>query len=159
MSPISIPETSAGMLSGISVGSAEIVIWWVTCSSTPPSLTPGASSVPSSSIVTSASIASSSFTSSRSRWITWPRTGWRCWSLMTTGVDVAVELDVDQGAAVDEHVAQLALVDLEVARVGAAAVDDARHQPGAAQAAGGARTELVALRDLEGGAVGGHGDG
>ena len=46
VSPMDMPETSAGMLSGIAVGSASIVIWWVTCSSTPPSFTPGASSVP-----------------------------------------------------------------------------------------------------------------
>ena len=45
----------------MSVGSASTVISRVTCSSTPPSLTPGASSAPSSSSVTSAWIVSSSF--------------------------------------------------------------------------------------------------
>ena len=37
----------------------------------------------------------------------------------------ALDLDVDQGAAVDEHVAQVALADLERARLRAGAVDDA----------------------------------
>ena len=42
MSLISIAETSATSRSGISAGSASTVISRVTCSSTPPPLTPGA---------------------------------------------------------------------------------------------------------------------
>ena len=82
---ISIPETSTVMKSGMSVGSASMLSWWVTCSITPPSLTPGASSAPSMWTATGAWIFSSRRTSSRSMCMTSPRTGWSCWSLTITG--------------------------------------------------------------------------
>src|SRR5919106_6739550 len=79
------PLTSTTMASGIAVGSASMLSWWVTCSSTPPSLTPGASSAPSTCTPTVVWIFSSSRTSSRSMCITSSRTGWSCWSLTMTG--------------------------------------------------------------------------
>ena len=47
-----------------------------------------------------------------------------------------IHRELDDGAAVGERVAQLARVDLERERVGFAAVDDARDEPAATQAAG-----------------------
>ncbi len=100
MSLISIAETSATMRSGISVGSASTVTSRVTCSSTPPPLTPGAVSAPSSSIATSAWIASSSFTSCRSMCSRLPRTGCSCCSLTTTGTALrALDLEVEERGA------------------------------------------------------------
>ena len=69
----------------------------------------------------------------------------------------AVELDVDQRAAVGEHRARLALGHLERACLLAGAVDDARNEPGAAQAAARSRAELGALLDLQRGAIRSHG--
>src|SRR5829696_5948206 len=74
---ISMPDTSTVTFSGIAVGSASMLSWWVTCSSTPPSFTPGASSPPSRCTLTCVWIFSSSRTSSRSMWISSSRTGWR----------------------------------------------------------------------------------
>ena len=82
---ISIPETSTVMKSGMSVGSASMLSWCVTCSITPPSLMPGASSAPSMWTATGAWIVSWRFTSSRSMCMTSPRTGCSCWSLTITG--------------------------------------------------------------------------
>ena len=82
---ISMPLTSTTIESGIAVGSASMFSWWVTCSSTPPSLMPGASSAPSTCTPTVVWIFSSSRTSSRSMWMTSSRTGWSCWSLTMTG--------------------------------------------------------------------------
>ena len=80
-----MPDTSTVTPSGIAVGSASMLSWWVTCSSTPPSFTPGASSAPSTWTATWVWIFSSRRTSSRSMWISSPRTGWCCWSLTITG--------------------------------------------------------------------------
>ena len=74
-----------GSPSGMSVGSASMLSWWVTCSSTPPSLTPGASSAPSRCTATCVWIFSSRRTSSRSMWMSSSRTGCSCWSLTITG--------------------------------------------------------------------------
>ena len=52
VSPMSSVETSCSSVSGMSPGSASIVSSRVTCSSTPPCLTPGASSMPVSSSTT-----------------------------------------------------------------------------------------------------------
>ena len=79
------PDTSTVMESGMSVGRASTMISRVTWLSTPPSLTPGASSEPSSSSTTSDWIFWSRRTRSRSRWRTKERTSSRCWSLMITG--------------------------------------------------------------------------
>ena len=147
-----MPETSAGIDSGIAVGRAEIVISWVTCSSTPPSLTPGASSVPISSIVTSASIFSSSLTS------------WQVEvdEVVADGVALlllehhrdrrrALDLDVEEGAAVDQDTSRTARAWAWNARASlAAAVDDAGHQPLAAQAAALARAEVGARLRFQG---------
>ena len=104
MSLISIAETSTTMRSGISVGSASTVISRVTCSSTPPPLTPGAVSMPSSSIATSAWIASSSFTSCRSMCWRLPRTGCSCCSLTTTGTALPPSISRSKRAcALAEH--------------------------------------------------------
>ena len=65
----------------------------------------------------------------------------------------ALDLDVDQRAAVHEHVADVALADLEGARLRAAAVDDARNEAVAAQAPARARAELGSGLDCEGDAV------
>ena len=89
------------MLSGIAVGSASIVIWWVTCSSTPPSLTPGASSVPEQldrdlglDRLVELDLEQVEVDQRRRA------PGSRCCSLTTTGVaPSAVELEVDQRAA------------------------------------------------------------
>jgi len=62
----------------------------------------------------------------------------------------AVDLEVEEGGALGEDRANLAFGDLERGRLGAARVDDARHQPLAAQAARGARAEIGARRDLQG---------
>ncbi len=72
---ISIPDTSTVMKSGMSVGSASMLSWCVTCSITPPSLMPGASSTPSMWSATGASIFSSRRTSRKSMCMTSPRTG------------------------------------------------------------------------------------
>ena len=82
---ISIPDTSTVMKSGMSVGSASMLSWCVTCSITPPSLMPGASSTPSMWSATGAWIFSSRRTSSRSMCMTSPRTGCSCWSFTITG--------------------------------------------------------------------------
>jgi len=56
---ISIAETSCSIVSGMLVGSASMFSSRVTCSSTPPSFTPGDSSPPISSRVVVASMARS----------------------------------------------------------------------------------------------------
>ena len=68
----------------------------------------------------------------------------------------ALDLDVEEGAAVDEHVAHRTRRRLERTGLVAAAVDDAGHQPVAAQAAALARAELGSRLSLQGDAVGGH---
>src|SRR5688572_7501594 len=78
-------ETSTVMFSGMLVGSASMLSSRVTCSSTPPSFTPGASSTPVMSSATVVWIFSSRRTSRRSMCMTCSRTGWWCWSLTITG--------------------------------------------------------------------------
>ena len=68
-----------------------------------------------------------------------------------------VDLEVEQGVALEEQVAKLALGDLERAGLAALAVDDAGDKPLATQAAAGARAEAVAGVDVECGSVCGHG--
>ena len=97
----------------MSFGSASMLTSRVTCSSTPPSMVPGASSPPTSSSATTAWMATLRFTRRKSTCIVCPRTGWRWASLSTAGVAVAAELELDHGAASGERVAQLALVDGE----------------------------------------------
>ena len=141
----------------MSVGSASTLISWVMCSSTPPSLTPGASSVPSSSIATSDWIAWSRRTTWRSRWSELAAHRVPLLLLDDDGLGLAaVERQVEQGAAGGERVARLALGHAERARLGAARVDDAGDEPVAAQAAGRARAEFGAFGDLECGAIGSH---
>ena len=157
MSLISISETSATIRSGISVGSASTVISRVTCSSTPPSLTPGASSVPSSSIATSAWISSSSCTSWRSMCWRLPRTGWSCCSLTTTGTAEEPSISRSNRAWPPAITARISRSPhLEGARLGAAAVDDPGHEAVAPQAARAARAELRAWSGFQGFAIGGH---
>ena len=80
-----------------------------------------------------------------------PRTGCSCCSLTTTGTAfAALDLEVEERGAVGEDGADLAFGDLEGARLGAAAVDDAGHEALAPQAARGARAELGAGSDLQG---------
>ena len=55
----------------------------------------------------------------------------------------ALDLEVEERRAVAEHVAYLPFGAWNGARLGAAAVDDAGHEALAAQAAGGARAEVV----------------
>ena len=154
VSPITISETSTVICSGISVGSASTVTSRVTCSSTPPSLTPGAWSValqldrdlgldllvePHLEAVEVDDVAAERVVLLL---LDHHRHGRR-----------AVELEVEQGVALGEQRAQLALGDLEGARLAALAVDDAGHQPLAAQAAAGARAEAVSGGDVECGAI------
>ena len=108
------PDTSATMRSGMSVGSALTFSSRVTCSSTPPSLTPGASSTPSISSATIDSIFSSRRTFSRSRCSTCSAHRVAVLVLDDHGLAVAaVDLDVEQRVALGEHPAQAAGVDLE----------------------------------------------
>ena len=153
---ISISDTSTTMASGMSVGRASMLSSWVTWSSTPPSFTPGASSVP------------------------WTCTGHRRLDLLVQAhleqVDVddlvphrvkllvlddhrarglAPDLEIDQRRAVHQHLAQNAGLDLEggAVAVAAAPVDHPGHKPLSAQALGGAGTALGALVGLQGGAL------
>ena len=67
-----------------------------------------------------------------------------------------LDLDVDQGTAVDEDVADRASLGLKGAGIVAAAVDDAGDEPLAAQAAARARAEIGARLGFQGCAVGCH---
>ena len=60
-----------------------------------------------------------------------------------------LNLDVEQGLALRDQVADVTLGDLERAGVAALAVDDAGHEALAAQAAALARAESLARSDLE----------
>ena len=71
----------------------------------------------------------------------------------------ALDLEVEERGAFAEHVADLAFGRLKGARLGAAAVDDARHQALAPQATGGAGAEIAARGSLESFASFGHSDG
>ena len=138
------------MRSGMSVGSASTVISRVTCSSTPPALTPG-------SVVGALEL-------DRDLGLD------RLFEVHLLQVDVlkaaadrvelllldhdrdgfaAVDLEVEQRGALGDDVADLAFGDLKGGRLGAARVDDAGHQALAAQAAGGARAEVGARVDLQ----------
>ena len=114
VSLISIAETSATMRSGISVGSASTVISRVTCSSTPPPLTPGAASAPSSSIATSAWIASSRLHLLQ---VDVLEAAAHRVQLLLLDHDrdgfAALDLEVEERGALAEHVAHLAFGDLE----------------------------------------------
>ena len=81
VSLMSIADTSWKIASGIAFGSASMFSSRVICSSTPPSLAPGASSPPVSSSGTTAWIATLRSTRSRSTCIVSPRTGWY-WALL-----------------------------------------------------------------------------
>ena len=61
----------------------------------------------------------------------------------------ALDLEVEEGVALVDEEREVVGVGLEGARGLAAGVDDAGHEPVAAQAAGGAGAELGALGDLE----------
>ena len=67
-----------------------------------------------------------------------------------------LDLEVEERVAVGEHGVHLALGHLEGPRLGAAAVDDARHETAAPQAAGGPGAELRAGSGLQGFAGSGH---
>ncbi len=56
----------------------------------------------------------------------------------------ALDLEVEERCAFAEHVADLAFGRLKGARLGAAAVDDTRHQALTPQATGGAGAEIAA---------------
>ena len=152
---ISMPLTSTTMASGIAVGSASMLSWWVTCSSTPPSLTPGASSTPSTCTPTCVWIFSSRRTSSRSMWMTSSRTGWSCWSLTITGsVLPSTFRSISAEPSTSTWRSTRASTLNETASSWPrAAVDDAGHEALAAQAPGGAGAALGALVDFECGSV------
>jgi hypothetical protein len=86
VSLICICDTSTWIASGMSVGSASMFSSRVICSSTPPSFTPGASSVPRNSTPTTAEIACLRSTRRKSTCSVSLRTGWTCVSLSTAGV-------------------------------------------------------------------------
>ena len=71
----------------------------------------------------------------------------------------ALDLEVEERGAFTEHVADLAFGRLKGARLGATAVDDARHQTLTPQATGGSGTEIAARGSLESFASFGHSDG
>src|SRR4051794_40652227 len=79
-------DASNSIVSGMSVGSASTLSSRTVCSSTPPSLIPGASSTPTMSSTTVAWMATERSTRSRSTCMVSPRTGWRWVSLRTAGV-------------------------------------------------------------------------
>ena len=135
VSPICISPTSCTIDSGIAVGSASTFSSRVICSSTPPSFTPGASSVPVSSIGTTAWIAWSRRTRSRSMCTVSPRTGSRWVSFSTTGVALPPStLRSSTAPERGEREPQLARVGVEAHRIAAAAVQHAGHAAAAAQA-------------------------
>ena len=103
------------------------------CSSTPPSLTPGASSTPVSSRNTVAWILTSRRTRSRSICTVTLVTGWRTSSLTTTGLTAAFDRQVHHGAGVRQRKTQRP-PEPRSHRILAAAVDDAEDLAGAAQA-------------------------
>ena len=96
---MSMADTSTTIRSGMSVGSASMLISRVARSSTPPSLTPGASSMPSSSRATVAWIFSLRLTSRKSTCITSPRTGWSWRSLRMAGTDLSAPILMSNRAA------------------------------------------------------------
>ncbi len=155
---IAIADASATSDSGISVGSASIVTWWVTWSMTPPSMTPGASSAPCSTSATVAWMATSRRTRSRSMCIGLPAD-----RVMVGGLDhrrrgVAVDREIQHRAAGGQRDAQLASVDVEGDRILAAAVEDAGDPALAAQAARRARARGSTRASVElGGRSLGHG--
>ena len=73
------------IVSGMSPGSASMLTSRVSWESTPPSMTPGASSAPTSSSTTVVWIVSFMFTRRKSTCMISPRTGWRWRSLTSTG--------------------------------------------------------------------------
>ena len=75
VSLICMPETSCVIVSGMSPGSASMLTSRVSWESTPPSLTPGASSAPMSSSTTVVWIVSFMFTRRKSTCTMSPRTG------------------------------------------------------------------------------------
>ena len=110
---ISMPLTSTTIESGMAVGSASMLSWWVTCSSTPPSLTPGASSTPSTCTPTGGldllveahleQVDVHDLVAHRVELLV----------LDDHRPRLAADLEVDQRRAVHEHLAQHARVDLE----------------------------------------------
>ena len=72
---------------------------------------------------------------------------------------VTVEDQVEHGAALGEHPPRLAFGHLKRPRVLAAAVDHAGNEAVATHPPADTRAELGALGDLQGFAIGGHGDG
>ncbi len=68
----------------------------------------------------------------------------------------AVDLEIEERGALADDRPHLAFLHLERARIRAARVDDSGHQALAAQAARGARAELGARSDFQGGAGSGH---
>ena len=148
---ISMPLTSTTMASGIAVGSASMLSWWLTCSSTPPSLTPGASSTPSMCTPTCVWIFSSRRTSSRSMWMISSRTGssWR--SLTITGSVLPStfrSISAEPSTSTWRRTRAFTLNDDGVL-LARAAVDHARDDALAAQAARGAGAALGTRFDFE----------
>ena len=150
VSPICMPDTSCSIQSGMSFGSASIVTSRVICSSTPPSLAPGASSAPVSSSATVASIGRSRRTRNRSMWTVSPVTGWLGELLdHDGGLAAAVDREVEHRSGPRQRLAQHARVDLERERILTAAVDDAGNLALATQAAGAAGSAGLARADVE----------
>ena len=159
MSLISISETSTTICSGIAVGSASTVTSRVTCSSTPPSRTPGALSAPSSSI---ADLRLDLLVEANLEAVEMGDVPAHRVMLLLLDHDGdglgAVDLEVEKRLALREDRAKLASRNLEGARLAALAVDDTWHQAVPAQAAGCPRAEYLARRDLECGSVLCHSD-
>ena len=151
MSLISIAETSATMRSGMAVGSASTVISRVTCSSTPPPLTPGAVIGP---LQLDRHLGLDRLVELDLLQVDVLEAAAHRVQLLVLDDDrdgfAALDLEVEQRGALADHRAHLAFGDLEGGRLRAARVDDAGHQALAAQAAGGAGAELGAGSDLQG---------
>ena len=151
MSLISISETSATIRSGISVGSASTVISRVTCSSTPPSLTPGRDL---GALELDRDLGLDLLVELDLLEVDVLEVAADRVELLLLDDDRdrggALELEVEQRLAAGEDGADLAFPGLEGARVAAAAVDDAGHQALAPQAARAARAEVRAGSRFQG---------
>ena len=147
---MTISETSTTIRSGISVGSASTVTSRVTCSSTPPSRTPGAWS---RALELDRDLGLDLLVEADLEAVEVDDLAAQRVALLLLDHDrdglAAVDLQVEQRLALGEQGPQVALGDLEGLRLAAVAVDDARDQALAAQPAARARPEGVARADVE----------
>ena len=144
------------MRSGMSVGSALTFSSRVTCSSTPPSLTPGATSTPS---ISSGDHRFDLLVQAHLQQVDvqhLPAHRVPVLVLDDHGLAAAaVDLDVEQRVPLGEHPAQAARVDLERDGIGAGSVDHAGHEAVAAQPPVRPRAALLARAERQQGSLSG----